>query len=1255
MPADAVHLKLRHSILAATLILGALTVLGPVTYGQSARPGMGPIPYADPGGTGTTFRVWAPHATAVGVKGQFNGWGTTPLVAEGNGLWSLDIPAARPGHEYKYRINNSFDKRDPRARRVTNSSGNSIIYDFQAFDWGTVAVSPPGLKDLVIYEMHVGTYNAETWVPSTFDKVIERLDHLQKLGVSAVQVMPICEFPTDKSWGYNPADPFAVESALGGPDAFKRFVKSCHARGMAVLVDVVHNHYGPSDLDLWQFDGWSQNGLGGIYFYNDAARASTYWGNTRPDYGRAQVRQYIRDQIFMWLNEYRVDGFRWDSVFSIIYYNNGANHNPDGESLLREINGEIQQTHPGTIRIAEDHAFDFSMNFDSQWHVAFHDNLKAEIIKTSDANRNMSTLASLLNGWPSHNRVIFSESHDTVGDLNGKVRLPRDIDSSNPESLSARKRALLAAGFVLTAPGVPMIFQGQEMHETQTFSSEQSLRWNLTNTYAGIVRAYRDLIRLRRNLEGATQGLKGTGVNVHQVDNTRKILAYTRWDAGGGADDVVVVANFSGTRWTNQNYVVQFPSTGTWYSCFNGDSTNYQADFGHIGPVSVVATGYPPRAPVNMGAYSLQIFSKSRPTLTSGSVTFQPAAPSGCIEITITYNPLDHPLKNAQQVYARLGRNNWQNAVDVTMTAVAGGNWRCTRTLAPGTYRLDAVFHDGAGVWDNNGGAGWLLVVENCPAGAPSEVTVEPAQPQGCVPLGITYHPNEGPLLGATNIYLHIGRNGWVDVLDPPPALIEGPAGTWGAEYPIPPGTRRVNFVFHNGQGTWDNNFGRDWAVAVSHCIGTLPGLAITNPPGPVTVPHAVGFQTLSGTASVAVVEQLIWSNHLSGASGYSPAGTQWSLSDIPLQVGTNILSVTGRAGPPGAAWDAASNLAYRAGWTNGSNGGVGWGGGWIFLGASANAGHFLASRPESYNLSLADYAWGLWANSGAAAEVRRPFGAPLRPGDTMNLVLDNNWIQTGGSVGVSWQNDDARNLVELYFVGGETTYRLNDREPGRNTGVGWTGSGLEVAFSLVDSTQYVLRLGSTILTGVLAQAAVTNLTALRAWNFNAGPGTDYNFYISKMQITPADVGPAEEVHDSVTVIREPAETDTDGDGLPDWWEEAYFGSPTGAVSDADDDGDGHPNREEYVADTNPTNPGSFYPNRILTAWMTDNQLVHFLVGPPTTNSRIYDVIGCSNLLLPNWTAFQLDRRGRADGGELLLTVTNDSTLMFYRTAVKVP
>ena len=223
---------------------------------------MGAIPYAG----GTTFRVWAPHAEAVFVTGTFDDWAAdaTALAPDSDGTtgtWSADVDGVEPGAEYKFTIrtpDGDLSRIDPYARQVTSSVGNGVVYDNTAFDWGDDALEMPSWDDLVIYEMHVGTFAATADRRGTFDAARRRLPYLQQLGVSAIQVMPPFEFAGDVSWGYNPAHLFAIESSYGGPDAFKRFVKAAHEIGIAVIVDVVYNHLGPSDLDLWRFDGWAE-------------------------------------------------------------------------------------------------------------------------------------------------------------------------------------------------------------------------------------------------------------------------------------------------------------------------------------------------------------------------------------------------------------------------------------------------------------------------------------------------------------------------------------------------------------------------------------------------------------------------------------------------------------------------------------------------------------------------------------------------------------------------------------------------------------------------------------------------------------------------------------------------------------------------------------------------------------------------------------------------------------------------------------
>ncbi len=323
-------------------------------------PGMGAIVHDDC----VSFRVWAPNANKVSVVGDFNEWSSkaNPLANEGNGFWSTDVPGARPGQEYRYWLlngKNELWRLDPYARALTSSVGNSVIVD-PAFDWEDGDFKMPAWNELAIYEMHVGTFHVkEKGKPGTFLTALEKLDYLAGLGINAIEVMPPTEFPGDFSWGYNPGHPFAVEGAYGGPQALKQFVNEAHKRGIAVLLDVVYNHVGPNDNALWQFDGWSENGKGGIYFYNDW-RAETPWGETRPDYNRGEVRQYFRDNALMWLEEYHCDGLRFDATAFIRHVHGNDPRSdkggelPEGWGFLRWINEEIQARQPWKFTIAED-------------------------------------------------------------------------------------------------------------------------------------------------------------------------------------------------------------------------------------------------------------------------------------------------------------------------------------------------------------------------------------------------------------------------------------------------------------------------------------------------------------------------------------------------------------------------------------------------------------------------------------------------------------------------------------------------------------------------------------------------------------------------------------------------------------------------------------------------------------------------------------------------------------------------------------
>jgi len=475
------------------------------------------------------FRVWAPNASHVGVKGSFSSWGTIDLARESSGYWSADVDGASHGDNYKYVITYngwSFDRSDARARQVNHSTGNSIIYGDDNFDWQGDAFDLPWHNDLVIYQMHIGTFKARPngWVPGHFSDAISKLDHLQDMGINAIQLMPVAEFAGALSMGYNPGVPYAVETDYGGPDGLKEFVRESHRRGIAVLADVVHNHYGPTDNLLFQYDGWNQNGNGGIYFYQDDRR-HTPWGETRPDYGRVEVQDFIRGNIAMWLDDFHMDGLRWDSVYNIITTQWGENET--ARWLVHDINGVIKRDYPNTITIAEDNSS--GLDFHAEWDAGDTDEFGARLwwvlTEGSDANRDMNVVSWEIADGSNHGRVIYTESHDMVNEENGKTRLCRAIDGSNPNSIWARKRALLGAAATLTSVGIPMIFQGQELNDDWGFRPQNALRWDLLGDAKnqGVLNAYTDLIHLRRNILGDTQGLKGTGANVFHVDNANKV------------------------------------------------------------------------------------------------------------------------------------------------------------------------------------------------------------------------------------------------------------------------------------------------------------------------------------------------------------------------------------------------------------------------------------------------------------------------------------------------------------------------------------------------------------------------------------------------------------------------------------------------------------------------------------------------------------------------------------------------------------
>lgn len=570
---------------------------------------------------GVQFCVWAPFAQSVtALVGEPFNWTEVPLASE-DGTWCGLAEDALPGQSYKYRIvtqdGTTLEKNDPRARQLTSSDeGVSVIID-PHYDWEDVTQPVIEKEQQILYELHIGTFNRpDAATVGTFSTAIEKLDYLQTLGVTTIELMPVTSMAMSNGWGYAPNYLFSVENSYGGRRGLLDFVKEAHRRGMAVILDVVYNHFYP-ETDLWQYDGWSENERGGIYFYNDE-RGDTPWGG-RPDYGRPEVRDFILDNVTMWLNEYMIDGLRVDST---IYMRN--TRGPEGDkstdiadawSLLQEMTTLAHKVNPRSLMVAEDSSVNDFMTkpvteggagFDAQWGLSFPHTVRSTLglEKAEYGNTLANELAHNYNN-DAFQKVIFSDSHDTAA--NGSVRINEAATPGNAGSVFARQFGLLANAIMLTAPGIPMLLQGGEFMQEGNFNDWQMLEWDRTTKFAGIVLAHQHLVNLRKNLYGNTAGLTGENISVFHEDMSNHVIGYHRWDKGGVLDDVIVIINASDTRF--KDYKLYVPLPGTWHVRFNSSWKGYSPDFNETS-ISAVTTNKDCELTIELADYNVLILAQ---------------------------------------------------------------------------------------------------------------------------------------------------------------------------------------------------------------------------------------------------------------------------------------------------------------------------------------------------------------------------------------------------------------------------------------------------------------------------------------------------------------------------------------------------------------------------------------------------------------------------------------------------------------------
>jgi maltooligosyltrehalose trehalohydrolase len=423
------------------------------------------------------YRVWAPLAEQVSVS---VGGEELAMIRDANieGWWMSEGRHARAGESYCFQIDDAHDLPDPRSGwQPEGVHGPSRVVDHQAFHWTDGEFQARPLSSALIYELHVGTFTAE----GTFEAIIPRLDHLKRLGVTHVELMPVADFPGKFGWGYDGVCLFAPRHQYGGPDGLKSLVDACHARGLAVILDVVYNHLGPSGNYLSKF---------GPYFTD---QHHTPWGDAHNFDGpySDEVRRYFCDNALMWLRDYHLDGLRLDAVHAIV----DTSATTFLEQLATEV--DVLKAHLGRhlILIAESDLNDprivrpweiGGFGIDAQWSDDFHHALHSVI--TGEKNGYYSDFGSMCDlatafetsyvytgrrskfrmkrhgrppiGLTGHHFLGYVQNHDQLGNRAKGDRLCH---------LTTLERTKVAAALVLTAPFIPMLFQGEEFGSTSPF------------------------------------------------------------------------------------------------------------------------------------------------------------------------------------------------------------------------------------------------------------------------------------------------------------------------------------------------------------------------------------------------------------------------------------------------------------------------------------------------------------------------------------------------------------------------------------------------------------------------------------------------------------------------------------------------------------------------------------------------------------------------------------------------------------------
>jgi 1,4-alpha-glucan branching enzyme len=494
-----------------------------------------------------------------------------------------------------------------------------LAEEFWATEFTPDLPVPNRLEDIIIYELHVGSLGFGRAGPGNLSDAIAFLDHLVDLGVNAVELLPMAEFSGNVAWGYGDTHHFCIETSAGGRDKYRHFVRECHRRGIAVIQDVVYNHYdNEAGRAQWQYDStapeeniyyWYEGHPDDYGFPEGGYLDNNSTGYTPRFWEEIVRQQFISSAVFL-IEEMHVDGLRVDLTQAmhrdnVLHADNGrsiGSANTFGQKLLREWSRTLHMIRPAVMLIAEDHTgwdavtklpAQGGLGFDATWEVAFYHNLigdadmaggRARLLKRAGFGGNEPLQMDSFSGAlyaSQYRRVVFHESHDEAGNAGGTARTMVVAANYAPlvdaTRMWAEARSRVCFGLSLLSAGTPMFFMGEEIgaQNLYTYNNFLSNREDIHGERAGngqaLFRFYQDLITLSRRL----RSIRSHNIDILHQSNSNRVIAFKRWS---GDEEVIIIASLNNIPFTN-GYVIEkdwlaIPNAG-WREIFNSDAVIY--------------------------------------------------------------------------------------------------------------------------------------------------------------------------------------------------------------------------------------------------------------------------------------------------------------------------------------------------------------------------------------------------------------------------------------------------------------------------------------------------------------------------------------------------------------------------------------------------------------------------------------------------------------------------------------------------------